>query len=141
MLTRGNKARQAPVVCIVVHIKEVTMSRSVLSLALVAGLLASPLAPYAVTTAAAAETASVATGASIYDAVGQKVGTVTDVLTSSKGTAFAVVDVGGYVGKPKVVLCPVASIGGNTGHMTVQMTRADVERLPDFGYNVSAGGG
>jgi hypothetical protein len=112
------------------------MSRSVLALAFGAGLLAVPLVPYSVTSAAAADVSAVTAGSSIYDAAGEKVGTVTDILTSTHGAAFAVVDVGSYVGKPKIVLCPLTRITFGADHMTVKMTRSDVLQMPDFGYNV-----
>ena len=42
---------------------------------------------------------------------------------------------------PKVVLCPLGRIASSGDRLTVQMTREDVKQMPDFGYNVSAGGG
>ena len=117
-----------------------TMHRSTLALTLVAGLLAAPLASFSLTSAVAAEASAVSAGSIIYDAAGEKIGTVTDVLTSTHGTAFAVVDVGSYVGKPKTVLCPVTRIAVGPTHMTVNATRSDVQQMPEFNYNVSSGG-
>jgi hypothetical protein len=114
------------------------MSRSALAVALALGVLSAPLATNGV--ALAADASAVATGSVIYNAAGEKIGTVTDLLTSTHGAAFAVVDVGGYVGKPKVVLCPVSRINGSGDHMTVNMTREDVQRMPAIEYNPGGAG-
>ena len=73
-------------------------------------------------------------GASVYDAAGERVGELDDILMGADGSSMAAsLDIGGFLGMgEKDVAIPVTDLTAAEDGFTVNMTKEELEALPEF---------